>query len=199
MSYQFVTEPNLYSDPDSDSSFESAMDAEMTTEQQPPQQNQQQAPQQAPIFDSAVNAFVELRAASMLSNEQFAKVISALKNDNGAAVTTPNDIEDQRIQQRLATLMEFRGDKSDFHMAHRWILAVERDLRAIGLREQQWSMACFRKMPLDSPASLWAESIYGNGGTFCHGVGRDINVQCVLINEMIIIVDHYTLAVRNRR
>jgi hypothetical protein len=28
---------------------------------------------------------------------------------------------------------------------------------------------------------------------------RDINVQCVLIKEMIIIVDHYTLAVRNRR
>jgi hypothetical protein len=35
--------------------------------------------------------------------------------------------------------------------------------------------------------------------TECHGVGRDINVQCVLIKEMIIIVDHYTLAVRNRR
>jgi hypothetical protein len=34
---------------------------------------------------------------------------------------------------------------------------------------------------------------------WCHGVGRDINVQCVLIKEMIIIVDHYTLAVRNRR
>jgi hypothetical protein len=34
---------------------------------------------------------------------------------------------------------------------------------------------------------------------YCHGVGRDINVQCVLIKEMIIIVDHYTLAVRNRR
>jgi hypothetical protein len=33
----------------------------------------------------------------------------------------------------------------------------------------------------------------------CHGVGRDINVRCVLIKEMIIIVDHYTLAVRNRR
>jgi hypothetical protein len=33
----------------------------------------------------------------------------------------------------------------------------------------------------------------------CHGVGRDINVQCVFIKEMIIIVDHYTLAVRNRR
>jgi hypothetical protein len=33
----------------------------------------------------------------------------------------------------------------------------------------------------------------------CHGVGRDINVQCVLIKERIIIVDHYTLAVRNRR
>jgi hypothetical protein len=33
----------------------------------------------------------------------------------------------------------------------------------------------------------------------CHGVGRDINVQCVLTKEMIIIVDHYTLAVRNRR
>jgi hypothetical protein len=33
----------------------------------------------------------------------------------------------------------------------------------------------------------------------CHGVGRDINVQCVLIEEMIIIVGHYTLAVRNRR
>jgi hypothetical protein len=33
----------------------------------------------------------------------------------------------------------------------------------------------------------------------CHGVGRDINVQCVLIKEKIIIVDHYTLAVRNRR
>jgi hypothetical protein len=130
MSYQFVTEPNLYSDSysDSHSSFQSAMDAEMTTEQQPPQQNQQQAPQQAPIFDSAVNAFVELRAAGMLSNEQFATVISALKNDNGAAVTTPNDIEDQRIQQRLATLTEFRDDKSDFHIAHPWILAVERNL-----------------------------------------------------------------------
>jgi hypothetical protein len=131
MSYQFVTEPNLYSDSDTDcdSSFESAMDADMTTEQQPPQQNRpQQAPQQAPPFDSAVNAFLELRAAGMLSNEQFAMVISALKNDNGAAVTTPNDIEDQRIQQQLATLTEFRGDKSDFHMAHRWILAVERDL-----------------------------------------------------------------------
>jgi pyruvate carboxylase len=71
MSYQFVTEPNLYSDsyPNSDSSVESAMDAEMTTEQQPPQQNQeqppqqtqQQAPQPAPTFDSA------------------------LKNDNGVA------------------------------------------------------------------------------------------------------------------
>jgi hypothetical protein len=51
-------------------------------------------------------------------------------------------------------------------MAHRWIVAVERDFRAISLREQQWSMACFRKIPLNSPASLWAESIYGNGGTF---------------------------------
>jgi hypothetical protein len=64
-------------------------------------------------------------------------VISALKNDNGTAATTPNDIEDQRIQQRLATLTEFRGDESDFHMAHRWILAVERDLRVIGLQERQ--------------------------------------------------------------
>jgi hypothetical protein len=74
------------------------MDAQMTTAQQPPQQNQpQQAPQQAPTFDSAVNALVELRAAGMLSYEQFTMVISALKNDNGAAVTTPNDIEDQRI------------------------------------------------------------------------------------------------------
>jgi hypothetical protein len=27
-------------------------------------------------------------------------------------------------------------------------------------------MACFRKVSLDSPASLWAESIYGNRGTF---------------------------------
>jgi hypothetical protein len=35
--------------------------------------------------------------------------------------------------------------------------------------------------------------------TRCHGVGQDINVQCVLIKEMIIIVDQYTLAVRNRR
>jgi hypothetical protein len=35
--------------------------------------------------------------------------------------------------------------------------------------------------------------------SYCHGVGRDINVQCVLIKEVIIIVDHYTLAVRNRR
>jgi hypothetical protein len=65
------------------------MDAEMTTEQQPPQQNQQhaqqQAPQQAPTFDSAVNACVELRAAGMLTNEQFATVISALKNDNDVA------------------------------------------------------------------------------------------------------------------
>jgi hypothetical protein len=39
----------------------------------------------------------------------------------------------------------------------------------------------------------------GRGLPVCHGVGRDINVQCVLIKEMIIIVDHYTLAVRNRR
>jgi hypothetical protein len=53
------------------------MDAETTTEQQ--------APQQAPTFDSAVNACVELRAAGMLTNEQFATVIRALKNDNGAA------------------------------------------------------------------------------------------------------------------
>jgi hypothetical protein len=41
--------------------------------------------------------------------------------------------------------------------------------------------------------------VQADDGSWCHGVGRDINVQCVLIKEMIIIVDHYTLAVRNRR
>jgi hypothetical protein len=45
--------------------------------------------------------------------------------------------------------------------------------------------------------SLYPTAYLVNGS--CHGVGRDINVQCVLIKEMIIIVDHYTLAVRNRR
>jgi hypothetical protein len=90
-----------------------------------------------------VNSFVELQAAIMLTNEQFATVISALKNGNGAAATTPNDIEDQCIQQRLATITEFQGNKSNFHLVHRWILAVERDLQAIGLREKQWSMDCF--------------------------------------------------------
>jgi hypothetical protein len=39
----------------------------------------------------------------------------------------------------------------------------------------------------------------GTRAAKCHGVGRDINVQCVFIRKMIIIVDHYTLAVRNRR
>jgi predicted RNA-binding Zn-ribbon protein involved in translation (DUF1610 family) len=79
ISYQFVTESDIYSksDPDSNSSFGLAMASEMTTEQL--------APQQAPTFDSAVNTFVELRAASLLTNEQFATVISALKNDNGVA------------------------------------------------------------------------------------------------------------------
>lgn len=104
-----------------------------------------------------------------MSDEEFIRLIGALNTGNSAntlTAGTTNDIEDHRIQLRLATLTTFRGDKEDFHMAHRWILAVERDLRAIGLQQHQWSLACFRKMPLDSPASLWAESIYGNGGTF---------------------------------
>jgi hypothetical protein len=45
----------------------------------------------------------------------------------------------------------------------------------------------------------WMNSGRPRHDWLCHGVGRDINVQCVLIKEMIIIVDHYTLAVRNRR
>jgi hypothetical protein len=128
MSFKFTDDLSS----DSDTSFTSAMDAEMTSpqqqtpQQQAPQQNPQQAPQQAPTFENVVNSFVELRAAGMLTNEQFVTVISALKNGNGAPATTPNDIEDQRIQQRLATITEFRGDKSDFHMAHRWILHQEK-------------------------------------------------------------------------
>jgi hypothetical protein len=51
-----------------------------------------------------------------------------------------------------------------------------------------------------NPASVMTSlSGLSIGLAVCHGVGRDINVQCVLIKEMIIIVDHYTLAVRNRR
>jgi hypothetical protein len=96
MSYQFVTEPHCYSDPepDSDSSFESAMDTEMTIEQQLPQNR----PQQAPTFDSAGNTFVELCAASMLSNEQSAMVIGALKNCVG-----------QQRQTTLKTIVLNRG------------------------------------------------------------------------------------------
>jgi len=100
-----------------------------------------------------------------MSDEQFLRIVGTLNPGSGTTTTAANDIEDHRIQLRLATLTTFRGDKDDFHMAHRWILAVERDLRAIGLQQHQWPLACFRKMPLDSPASLWAESIYGNGGT----------------------------------
>jgi hypothetical protein len=48
-------------------------------------------------------------------------------------------------------------------------------------------------------ASLANSKFHVQEVEYCHGVGRDINVQCVLIKEMIIIVDHYTLAVRNRR
>jgi hypothetical protein len=126
-----------------------------------PQQNQLPPP-----TANLIDAFVALRAAGRMSDVEFIKVTTALNVGNATTPTTSNDIEDHRIQLRLATLTAFRGDKDDFHMAHRWILAVERDLRAIGLQQQQWSLACFRKMPLDSPASLWAESIYGNGGTF---------------------------------
>jgi hypothetical protein len=99
---------------DSDTSFTSAMDAEspcpqqhtqqalqqQAPPQQAPQQASQQAPQQAPTFDSAVKEFVDLCTAGMLSNKQFATVISASKNVSGAAA--PNNIEDQCIQQRLA-------------------------------------------------------------------------------------------------
>jgi hypothetical protein len=143
---------------DSDESFV-YMDAEMDPQQN--QQNQQQAPPAPNLLDS----LMALRAAGMMSDEEFVRVAGALNRDAGARAST-NDIEDHRIQLRLASLTTFRGDSEDFHMAHRWILAVERDLRAIGLQPHQWSLACFRKMPLDSPASLWAESIYGNGGTF---------------------------------
>jgi hypothetical protein len=50
-------------------------------------------------------------------------------------------------------------------------------------------------------SEIWSKYLMRSdlGVGFCHGVGRDINVQCVLIKEMIIIVDHYTLAVHNRR
>jgi hypothetical protein len=169
MSFRF-TDADLSSDSDSDNSFTSAMDAEMSSPQQNPQQPPQQPPQppqQAPPAPSAPNpidALIVLRAAGSINDEQYARLTGALVG-SGAPRNT-DDIEDHRIQARLASLTEFRGDKTDFHMAHRWILAVERDLHAIGLRQQQWSLACFLKMPLDSPASLWAESIYGNGGTF---------------------------------
>jgi hypothetical protein len=142
---------------DSDKSF---MDAEMD-----PQQNQQQQQQQAPPAPNLLDSLLALRAAGMMSDDEFVRLTGALNLGHGAHASA-NDIEDHRIQLRLASLTTFRGDKEDFHMAHRWILAVERDLRAIGLQPHQWSLACFRKMPLDSPASLWAESIYGNGGTF---------------------------------
>jgi len=145
---------------DSDDSSSSYMDAEM----EPEQQNQQPPPGQ-----NLLDSLTALRGAGMMSDEEFIRLIGALNTGNSAntlTAGTTNDIEDHRIKLRLATLTAFRGDKEDFHMAHRWILAVERDLRAIGLQQHQWSLACFRKMPLDSPASLWAESIYGNGGTF---------------------------------
>jgi hypothetical protein len=155
-----LTDADLSFDSDSDNTFSSYMDAEMD----PAQQNQQAQP-----TPNLLDSLVALRAAGGMSDQEFLKITSALtaaNSQNTTTVTNANDIEDHRIQLRLASLTEFRGDKSDFHMAHRWILAVERDLRAIGLQQHQWSLACFRKMPLDSPASLWAESIYGNGGTF---------------------------------
>jgi hypothetical protein len=56
------------------------------------------------------------------------------------------------------------------------------------------------RLPRVAVVSLSLYEYFGDWGLpECHGVGRDINVQCVLIKEMIIIVDHYTLAVRNRR
>jgi hypothetical protein len=95
-----------------------------------------------------------------LSDVQFTALAAALQGGGPAhARAIANDIEDHRIWQRLTSLSEFRGNASDFHMAHYWILSVERDLRAIGLQENQWSLACIRKMSLDSPASLWAELI----------------------------------------
>jgi hypothetical protein len=159
MSFQFSDSDSSSSD--SNKSFMSAMDAEMT----PRQQNLQ--PPQAP---NLLDSLYALRAAGTLFDAEFIKITGALGAGNAATTlnttTAANDIEDHRIQLRLAGMTGFRGDKGDFHMAHCWILAVERDLRAIGLQQHQWSVACFRKMPLDSPASLWAESIYGNGGTF---------------------------------
>jgi hypothetical protein len=63
--------------------------------------------------------------------------------------------------------------------------------------EHKSSKAVANSVCMSGPVSVGETSLPWLFG--CHGVGRDINVQCVLIKEMIIIVDHYTLAVRNRR
>jgi hypothetical protein len=73
-------------------------------------------------------------------DDEFLRLAGALNAGNGTHAST-NDIEDHQIQLRLASLTTLRGDKEDFHMADRWILAVERDLRAIGLQPHQWSLA----------------------------------------------------------
>jgi len=145
---------------DADLSFDSDDSSYMDAEMEPQQQHQQ-----APPASNLLDSLAALRAAGMMSDEQYLRLIGTLNPGSGTTTTAANDIEDHRIQLCLATLTTFQGDKDDFHMAHRWILAVEHDLRAIGLQQHQWSLACFRKMLLDSPASLWVESIYGNGGT----------------------------------
>jgi hypothetical protein len=144
---------------DSDESF-IYMNAEMD-----PQQNQQQQQQQAPSALNLLNCLLALRAAGMMLDDEFLRVAAPLNAGNGTNAST-NDIENHCIQLRLASLTTFCGDQKAFHIAHCWILAVERDLRAIGLQPHQWSLASFHKMPLDSPASLRAKSMYSNGGTF---------------------------------
>jgi hypothetical protein len=115
MSFRF-TDADLSSDSDSDNSFTSAMDAEMASPQQNPQQvpQQQQTPQQGPPAPNPIDGLLALRAVGSITDEQYIRLTGAL-NGNGAAATAPNHIEDQRIRQRLATITEFRGDKSDFH------------------------------------------------------------------------------------
>jgi hypothetical protein len=121
--------------------------------------------QQAPLARALLDSLLALGAAGIIPDDKFFRLAGALNAGNGTHAST-NDIQDHLIQFRVASLTTFRGDKEDFHMAHRWILAVKCDLRAIGLQPHQWSLACFRKMPSYSAAFSWAESIYGNGGTF---------------------------------
>ena len=128
------------------------------------QAHQEMAP---PNQSNLIDTFIALRASGAMTDQQFYAALSAVMGTNAQPnAYDANDIESGRIQLRLAGVTEFRGDRTDFYMAPRWISAIERDLGAIGLPSHQWSLACFRKMPLDSPASLWAESLYGNGGTF---------------------------------